>query len=467
MARAQNWFLLKRIPAWKPILFFAALTLLFVNVSSGPNVDYRQLEDEFHTPYVVVEPKEVLATAVIFHGKRCSSSMMLPLAKALAKNGVRSLVPDLPGRGRSSAFLDLDCKKYSRKGQSCNPTTEIAVPILDALTKKENLDPDRTVLIGHSYGGALVEDLLPWSSKASVINLEGFKSPNGDDPRPHLIFQRPATVQASFGSFFKYKTSHLHLLYEDSTVERVLNFLKLPIQNAHIELGLIFLRLFLFLAAGFFFMDLVFDTLKKESRVRALSNGSSIWFLGIAAGVSLLVLKFDRLGWLPDGLSSTFSLHYIALVAIGMSGWMTWGKQLCEKGLLRDAALAVLLFSLVYLSFDLSLNDSFFHVRLEPVRWPRFLFIAFFSSSLFAVVRKIWPRWLVRLFFWMAFFVFWSLAFDAKGQFDAVFFGLFICGVETISSWAESRSHSCRVGVLTAAMFLGWSTMLYPLFAPI
>jgi hypothetical protein len=137
---------------------------------------FQVLNDSFHTPVRMVQrrttPSPYAISAILIHGFRCSGSMMLPMARMLARNGIPTYVVDLPGHGLATSPLSLTC------GPDCSyyHGNEYAQPILEALLHEQHLDPSRVVLIGHSWGGQLaMQSPLPVAGR---ISLEG--------PRPRI-----------------------------------------------------------------------------------------------------------------------------------------------------------------------------------------------------------------------------------------------------------------------------------------
>src|SRR5205823_5506138 len=69
------------------------------------------LSDEHSTRYTALVPEssQTDGVAVLLHGARCSGSMMMSLARMLARNGVEVFVLDGPGHARSRVGASMSC----------------------------------------------------------------------------------------------------------------------------------------------------------------------------------------------------------------------------------------------------------------------------------------------------------------------------------------------------------------------
>src|SRR5262249_44007515 len=80
---------------------------------------------------------------LVFHGLAANKKIMSYLARALALQRLRVFVPDLPGHGRTPGPFSF------ARAAACS----------DAFTRqliaRGAIDPERTVLMGHSMGGAI------------------------------------------------------------------------------------------------------------------------------------------------------------------------------------------------------------------------------------------------------------------------------------------------------------------------
>jgi pimeloyl-ACP methyl ester carboxylesterase len=79
---------------------------------------------------------------VLLHGLAANKRIMSYLTAGFAAQGLRVFVPDLPGHGRSTGPFSYD------RSEECSAN------LLRELIARGLLDPERTILVGHSLGGA-------------------------------------------------------------------------------------------------------------------------------------------------------------------------------------------------------------------------------------------------------------------------------------------------------------------------
>ncbi len=96
---------------------------------------------------------------VLFHGLSGNKVVMNYLARAFAEQGLRVYVPDLPGHGRSAGPFTPE------RAESC------ALSLLRGLAARGLLLPDRTVIAGHSMGGAIALRVAGKFRPAGVIAI--------------------------------------------------------------------------------------------------------------------------------------------------------------------------------------------------------------------------------------------------------------------------------------------------------
>ena len=96
---------------------------------------------------------------VLLHGLSANSVIMEYLARAFANLGLTVFLPDLPGHGRSPGPFTPD------KAESCSAS------LLRGLTARGMIIPDRTILAGHSMGGAIALRIADKFRPAGVIAI--------------------------------------------------------------------------------------------------------------------------------------------------------------------------------------------------------------------------------------------------------------------------------------------------------
>ena len=84
-------------------------------------------------------------SVLLFHGISANKKIMSYLARGFAEQGLRVYVPDLPGHGRTAGPFSPG------RAEQC------AEALLRALLARGTVTADRTILAGHSMGGAIAE----------------------------------------------------------------------------------------------------------------------------------------------------------------------------------------------------------------------------------------------------------------------------------------------------------------------
>jgi pimeloyl-ACP methyl ester carboxylesterase len=110
-------------------------------------------------------------SVVLLHGLSANKFIMQYLARSFAELGLRVYVPDLPGHGRSPGPFTPE------KTEGCSES------LLRGLAARGMIVPERTILAGHSMGGAI-----------AILNAQKFR-PAG------VIALSPAPMQPAHGVF--------------------------------------------------------------------------------------------------------------------------------------------------------------------------------------------------------------------------------------------------------------------------
>ena len=134
---------------------------------------------------VVMNRADLLASpdtgsVVLFHGLSANKVIMEYLARAFAQAGLRAFIPDLPGHGRSPGPFTPE------QAESCSAS------LLRGLAARGMIIPDRTILAGHSMGGAIALRLADKFRPAGVIALSPapMAAAHGISPE-NLLFHSP------------------------------------------------------------------------------------------------------------------------------------------------------------------------------------------------------------------------------------------------------------------------------------
>lgn len=98
-------------------------------------------------------------SVVLFHGISANRIIMLYLARSFAEMGLRVYVPDLPGHGSSPGPFTPEHAE------------ECAASLVRGLAARGMIYPDRTILAGHSMGGAIAIRIAEKFRPAGVIAI--------------------------------------------------------------------------------------------------------------------------------------------------------------------------------------------------------------------------------------------------------------------------------------------------------
>jgi pimeloyl-ACP methyl ester carboxylesterase len=98
-------------------------------------------------------------SVVLLHGVVANKKIMSYLAQAFAEQNLRVFVPDLPGHGRTPGPFSFD------RAEACSES------LVRQLVARGAIDPARTILAGHSMGGAIAIRIASRVSAAGVIAI--------------------------------------------------------------------------------------------------------------------------------------------------------------------------------------------------------------------------------------------------------------------------------------------------------
>ncbi len=130
------------------------------------------------------KPDANSGAVVLFHGIAANKLIMSYLARSFAELGVPVYVPDLPGHGRTPG-------PFTPQGaQDC------ALSLVRGLAARGMITPDRTILAGHSMGGAIALRIAPEFRPIAVIAISPapMKAAHGVTPEK-LLFQNPPQIR--------------------------------------------------------------------------------------------------------------------------------------------------------------------------------------------------------------------------------------------------------------------------------
>jgi alpha/beta superfamily hydrolase len=96
---------------------------------------------------------------VLLHGLSANKRIMSYISAGFAAHGLRVFVPDLPGHGRTNGHFSYE------RSEQCSEN------LVRELVARGLLDPQRTILAGHSLGGALALRVAGRVAVAGVIAI--------------------------------------------------------------------------------------------------------------------------------------------------------------------------------------------------------------------------------------------------------------------------------------------------------
>jgi pimeloyl-ACP methyl ester carboxylesterase len=366
---------------------------------------------------------DVRGYVVLFHGLAANKKIMAYLARGFASQNLRVFVPDLPGHGRTPGPFSFEW------AETC------ADSLVLELIARRAIDPQRTMLAGHSMGGAIAlrvaarvgvagvitispapqrvahgvpPDLLPYTNPPPVpphtLAMSAAFEPLGirDSTRDLITGEAAAT-----GNYlFLPHATHVSVLFDSRVVRAAevwsADTLKFPADPGAPSSAPLFGSLAglagILLLAGPFVRETVgmphalatsgaatateplniSDTSTAVAVIRALLEVAVVSFLAVA------VLRF----WNPLSFVRVFNAAYFASfgLIVGLALLLIHHKSVRALGstqikVLPLAALAGLVLHLLVTGwFDATLTESW----LSWARWARFpvLFVAAFAYLL-------------------------------------------------------------------------------------
>jgi pimeloyl-ACP methyl ester carboxylesterase len=119
-------------------------------------------------------------SVLLFHGISANKKIMSHLARGFAEQGLRVYVPDLPGHGRTRGPFS------AARAEQCGES------LLRELLLRGMIDADRTILAGHSMGGAIAVRIASRVPVAGLIAISPapMRAAHGVTPEK-LLFSDP------------------------------------------------------------------------------------------------------------------------------------------------------------------------------------------------------------------------------------------------------------------------------------
>src|SRR5260370_7798344 len=124
-------------------------------------------------------------SVLLFHGISANKKIMLYFARGFAEQGLRAYVPDLPGHGRTPGSFP------PARADQCGEA------LLRELLARGVTNADRTILAGHSMGGAIAERIASRVPVAGLIaiSIAPMRAAHGV-PAEKLLFSDPPILAA-------------------------------------------------------------------------------------------------------------------------------------------------------------------------------------------------------------------------------------------------------------------------------
>jgi len=183
---------MSRKPIWQALAGIALLVVgaLWTYAGARGYVEKRvkAVAGACRADMIIIQKREAPAQAnsgavVLFHGLAANKYIMRYLARSFAELGLTVYVPDFPGHGRTPDPFTPE------KAEDCGRS------LLRGLSARGLIVPDRTILAGHSMGGAIALRLAPEFRPAGVIALSPapMEAKHGVSPEK-LLFHNPPPI---------------------------------------------------------------------------------------------------------------------------------------------------------------------------------------------------------------------------------------------------------------------------------
>jgi pimeloyl-ACP methyl ester carboxylesterase len=151
---------------WEVVLAIAGAVLLGVSAwvirrTEPLHEDSLITAGDCHMPVTILEPRvKTRGTVLLFHGLSADRRIMQPLGEYLTSaESLQVYLFDLPGHGDNT-----DAFSFARTDACARVTVE-------SLIRSGEIDPKRTILVGHSMGGAIAIRVADREPVAGTITL--------------------------------------------------------------------------------------------------------------------------------------------------------------------------------------------------------------------------------------------------------------------------------------------------------
>ena len=151
---------------WEMALAITGVLLVAASASilrrwEPPQRDFVLVAGDCHMPVTILAPRQTTRdAALVFHGLAADRQIMKSLGDYLRREvGLRVYLFDLPGHGDNT------------DGFSFSRADHCARVVVESLVRSGEIDPHRTILVGHSMGGAIAIRVADREPVAATVAL--------------------------------------------------------------------------------------------------------------------------------------------------------------------------------------------------------------------------------------------------------------------------------------------------------
>ncbi|MGB8543478.1 MAG: alpha/beta fold hydrolase [Candidatus Acidiferrales bacterium] len=152
---------------WESVLAITGVVFLVVGtkwIRSGELPEQQIVIDAggCHTPATILNPRitnEPPGTVIVLHGLSANRRIMMYLASEFAGHGLQVYSLDLPGHGDNT-----DAFSFAK-------AAECATTAVESLIRSGKIDPAKTIVVGHSMGGAIAIGMADHIPLAGTIAI--------------------------------------------------------------------------------------------------------------------------------------------------------------------------------------------------------------------------------------------------------------------------------------------------------
>jgi pimeloyl-ACP methyl ester carboxylesterase len=378
----------------------------------------------------IVEKQEgaTQGSVVLFHGISANKKIMSYLARGFAEQGLRVYAPDFPGHGRTPGPFS------PARAEECGEA------LVRELLARGAITPERTILAGHSMGGAIAVRIASRVPLAGVIAISPapMRAAHGvsaekllfNDPpalAPHsLVMSGAIELESMRGNAADLVASskdgttkhveipgatHVSILFNSAAMRALQEWSAQTLQlsssrtlPSHRPLvGALAGFAGLLLIAGPFLREAVGKTGQEQVATTSTNVGAVRLFLefGVGSILAVLLLQF----WIPLKRIGLFQGDYLAsfLLLLGVTLIAThWNAvRLAFASSPRQLLASAFAGLALLLLFTAWLDLTFYEAWLTTLKWARFPFLLavllpyhFAEETLLGPVQpaKIWRR---------------------------------------------------------------------------